>query len=118
MQITQLSITNFRCFGHKSESISFQHDLTCLIGNNASGKTAVFQALNRLFGVGAKNRRVVKEDFHLGIGSDSLPDGAELSLDVVLDFPELAEDVDNARNSVPVFFKEALNNPQPPRISW
>lgn len=120
MKITSLTLANFRCFGPQPESITFQNDLTCLIGNNASGKTAVFQALNRLFGVGARNRRVVKEDFYIGKDSQSLADGAELYLDVIMDFPELAADVAEASNSVPEFFKhmqvEGVDNPPKVRM--
>lgn len=108
MHISSLTLTNFRCFGSAATQVTLQPDLTCLIGNNASGKTAVFQALNRLFGVGSNNRRVIKEDFHLSLNTAALTSGTELVIDAVLKFPELAENAEAASNTVPAFFNHFI----------
>src|SRR5690554_3491295 len=108
MHIFSLTLTNFRCFGSAATQVTLQPDFTCLIGNNASGKTAVFQALNRLFGVGSNNRRVIKEDFHLSLNTAALTSGTELVIDAVLKFPELAENTEAASNTVPDFFNHFI----------
>lgn len=109
MNISSLTLINFRCFGATSTNINLEQGLTCLIGNNASGKTAVFQALNRLFGIGTANRRIVKEDFHICTDEQALLSGSTLVLDAVFSFPEL-ESVDNdlEAKSVPEFFNQML----------
>lgn len=104
MHLSSLTLTNFRCFGSTPICVELEPDLSCFIGANASGKTAVFQALNRLFGVGKANRSIVKEDFHLNTSESSLANNAELVLDVVLSFPELADATEEAEKTVPAFF--------------
>lgn len=108
MKIESLAIRNFRCFGPEGVSIAFQSDLTTLVGNNGSGKTAIFQALSRLFGITASQRRVIKGDFHIGMDDVDLASGSELSIECVLCFPELATDEDDP--SVPdVFYHMAAS---------
>jgi putative ATP-dependent endonuclease of OLD family len=83
-------------------TISMQTDLTPFVGNNGSGKTAVFQALSRIFGITTSQRQVVKSDFHLSVADEGLPSGTVLSIDCVLGFPELVADEDDP--SVPDVF--------------
>lgn len=93
MQITKMVLQNFRCFGPKQSVIALD-DLTAFIGANGCGKTAVLQALNRLFGIIAADRRLEPDDFHLKPGTtrEELKHDDELSLaiEVYLAFPELA----------------------------
>ncbi|WP_312841739.1 AAA family ATPase [Sinorhizobium psoraleae] len=49
MYIEKLSLTNFRCFGPGATTIDLMPGLTTFIGVNGAGKTAVLQALQRLF---------------------------------------------------------------------
>lgn len=108
MKIETLTIKNFRCFGFDGVTIPFQSDLTTFVGNNGSGKTAVFQALSRLFGITTSQRRVIKSDFHVGVADENLASGSVLSIDCVLGFPELAADEDDP--SVPdVFYHMAAS---------
>ncbi|WP_222415585.1 ATP-dependent nuclease [Rhizobium leguminosarum] len=102
MKIEKLVMTNFRCFGPEGASVVLEAGVTALIGANGSGKTAVFQALSRLFGIGNRQRLVTRRDFHLPWDQAELMSGASLSVDVLLGFPELAglEDAD----AVPEFF--------------
>jgi recombinational DNA repair ATPase RecF len=67
MRITELRVQGFRCFGSDEVRLSFR-DLTCLIGPNASGKTSVLMALQRLFGSSRGERQVVPGDFFLAEG--------------------------------------------------
>ena len=50
MRIASVTISNFRCFGPEPSTVYLDR-LTCLIGANGAGKSAVLQALVKLFGV-------------------------------------------------------------------
>jgi hypothetical protein len=67
-------------------------DLTAFVGTNGCGKSAVLQALMKLFGVGPGERDLERGDFHVPVGK-TLEDIGETSLyiEVRLDFPELEE---------------------------
>src|SRR5258708_39180029 len=67
MFIERLILTNFRCFGPEARSIDLAHGLTAFVGVNGAGKTAVMQALQRLFGVTGEQRRLRRPDFHIPI---------------------------------------------------
>ena len=91
MRISSLQLCNFRCFGPKPVTIMFE-DLTAFIGTNGCGKSAVLQALTKLFGVGPGDRDLEQGDFHVPVGK-TLEEIGETSLfiEVRLDFPELEE---------------------------
>lgn len=95
MRITKIVLQNFRCFGDTRTVIPLR-DLTAFIGANGCGKTAVLQALNRLFGILQSDRTLQPEDFHLPKGKkrEELKHDEELSLviEAYLDFPELADE--------------------------
>lgn len=108
MKVEKLTINNFRCFGPEGVSIAFQSDLTVLVGNNGSGKTAIFQAFLRLFGITSSQRRVIKSDFHIAADDLELESGTLLTVDCVFGFPELTADEDDP--SVPdVFYHMAAS---------
>jgi predicted ATP-binding protein involved in virulence len=108
MKVESLTINNFRCFGPGGVIITFQSDLTTFVGNNGSGKTAIFLAFSRLFGITNSQRRVVKSDFHIGADDVELASESLLSIDCIFSFPELAEDEDDP--SVPdVFYHMAAS---------
>ena len=48
MRIDRLEIRNFRCFGERT--FSFDPQFTLLVGANASGKTAILEALTVALG--------------------------------------------------------------------
>ena len=111
MRIERVTLTNFRCFGPNPVSIDLSPDITAFIGANGSGKTAVLQALSRLFGVPNEQRRVRRQDFHVPQDEDSAPTERTFSVEVVLDFPELRnsnrEDEDDGdATAVPEFFHQ------------
>lgn len=109
MKIETLRIKNFRCFGPQGVDVSLQDDVTAFVGNNGSGKTAVFLALSRLFGVTPAQRRITKADFHLGAEETDLASGSTLSIECVFHFPELDADEDDP--SVPdVFYHMAATD--------
>lgn len=89
MRLSALTIKNFRCIGSEPVTVSLK-DLTALVGNNGSGKSAILAALVRLFGVTQSERTLVKSDFHVPKGTlvDQMP-SASLQIEARLDFPEL-----------------------------
>lgn len=60
------------------------HGLTALIGVNGAGKTAVLQALQRLFGVTGDQRRLRRQDFHIPAAEAAPPLSRTLALEVIL----------------------------------
>ena len=116
MYIESLVLQNFRCFGDQRTVISLEAGLTPFIGPNGAGKTAACQALQRLFGITADERRVRIDDFHvptgeMAPGEETVPGGAieapqprTLSIEAVLAFPELRDDGDQGKDAVPEFF--------------
>lgn len=116
MKIEEIHIRNFRCFGPQGTRITLENCVTAFVGGNGSGKTAVFQALSRLFGVTAADRRVRKRDFHVHADQQVLQSGTTLSIEVILSFPELRElDKDEAVDAVPEFFQQmAVSEPRAP----
>lgn len=82
--------------------------LTVLIGGNGAGKTAVFGALSRLFGINSRQRNITKRDFHLAAANAELPaDGTSLSLEAIFGFPELVRNPNAGfPEAVPEFFRQ------------
>lgn len=105
MKIEKVTMKNFRCFGSRGTNIELESCVTTFVGANGSGKTAVFQALSRLFGVTAAQRTIRSQDFHLPVDQQELQSGATLFIEVILSFPELdATDRGAASEAVPEFF--------------
>jgi putative ATP-dependent endonuclease of OLD family len=63
MKLQSISLFNFQCFGPEPTVLSLE-DLTFLIGPNGSGKTAITQALCRMFALDPALKRIQKSDFH------------------------------------------------------
>jgi putative ATP-dependent endonuclease of OLD family len=112
MFIERVTLNNFRCFGPQPTQIDLDPQLTALIGGNGSGKTAVCQALLRMFGVTQDQRLVRIDDFHVPAEEEEPPSTRSLTVDVILAFPELdnADEKDPeslaASDSVPEFFHQ------------
>ncbi len=92
MQLDTLIIKNFQCFGSEGIALDMTDPVTTMIGANGSGKTAVFQALNRLFGLGSSARKIEKSDFHLPVNAEDIENEDELHLEAIFSFPELDDD--------------------------
>ena len=101
MKLKAIRLSNFQSFGEKPTKISLR-DITYLIGPNGSGKTAVLQALYRMFGFDPSLRRVVRSDFHVPRDEKVVPEERRFWIEIDFVFPELMEDEDNP--AVPVFF--------------
>ena len=100
MRIRQLRLGNFQSFGSEPTTIDIA-ELTCVLGPNGSGKTAVLEALSRLFSPLSAQRKVRVEDFHVPVGrsaSDVHAEQPTLWLEVDIEFPEAG-----TRDSMPRF---------------
>ncbi|WP_407523737.1 ATP-dependent nuclease [Methylobacterium oryzisoli] len=104
MYLERLLLTNFRCFGPQTTAIDITPGLTALVGVNGSGKTAVMQALLRLFGVTPDHRRVRRQDFHVPSNEAAPPAEREFIVEAILSFPELDGVAGHA--AVPEFFHQ------------
>lgn len=103
MHIEKICLSNFRCFPEEETSISLEKDLTFLVGNNGSGKTALIISLKRLFGATREDRNIIRADFYLGSQETSLDlIGRKLYIDITFVFPEL-EDINKSRETCPAF---------------
>jgi len=93
MKLTCVRLCGFRSFGSTPIVINL-NDLTFLLGPNGTGKTAVLQALARMFSLDPNQRRIKPADFH--VPADEAPGAApetrELWLEAVFEFPELEGD--------------------------
>ncbi len=64
MKLTRLRISNFQSFGQQPTVIGCKAT-TFLLGPSGAGKTAVLQALARMFGFDPSVRRVRRTDLHI-----------------------------------------------------
>ncbi|MRV70613.1 AAA family ATPase [Duganella sp. FT92W] len=114
MHIESIALTKFRCFGPDTETVLLQSDLTTIVGPNGSGKTALLQALMRLFGVTRAQRTIATSDFHISsdpsVDQDAV-ETRELSLDVVIRLPELVDGTAMASTIAPVFRRIYISAP-------
>ena len=91
MRIASATITGFRSFGPEPARIDFSDEITAVIGSNASGKTALLQALVKVFGVTRAERAIEPSDFHIAKDEDPRDrKERELSIDVLVGLPEFA----------------------------
>jgi putative ATP-dependent endonuclease of the OLD family len=102
VRIQSITIARFRCFGPDPQLIKLAGNLTTIIGPNASGKTAVLQALCKLFGVTRAQRTVRRSDFHLppGVPPDDRTKRT-LFVEVIIELPELAKGSATAHTVAP-----------------
>lgn len=91
MKLQTIRISNFQSFGEVPIELELD-DITYLIGPNGSGKTAVLQALCRLFAFDPSLRRIQRSDFHIPFNEAELPEERQLWIEADFLFPELNED--------------------------
>ncbi|MEH7349143.1 ATP-dependent nuclease [Gottfriedia acidiceleris] len=105
MIIQSLKIKNFRSFGDTETTIDLSN-ISTFVGGNSSGKTAVLQAIQKLFGLTASERSLVKGDFHVSALSQAdSSNKRDLYIEVRIDFPELMNtDEKEGKVSIPPFF--------------
>lgn len=104
MKLSTLRISNFQCFGPDASEITFEESATIVIGPNGSGKTAILQALSRMFDSNPSHRRVLAGDFHVPLGEGQpTPDERRLLIEADFLLPEAANE-DNRINTIPPCF--------------
>lgn len=105
VQIESVTLENFRCFGGR-ETFTLDSRLTALIGSNGTGKTAAFQALQRVFGISVQERTIRFDDFHVPYteNDDTRPNTRSLQIEIIIGFPELNVEGADVK-AVPDFFK-------------
>jgi len=94
MKLQNIRLSNFQSFGPEPTKFSLE-DISYLIGPNGSGKTAVLQALCRLFGFDPALRRIRKSDFHVPFDEKAIPEERKLWIEVDFVFPELEDGAEN-----------------------
>lgn len=102
MKLSKLRLTNFQCFGPDTQEITFENSTTMVIGPNGSGKTAILQALSRMFDSNPSRRRVRTDDFHVGIEEEEAPEERSFTIEADFLLPEAADDND-AKTIPPCF---------------
>ncbi|KPA12543.1 chromosome segregation protein SMC [Candidatus Magnetomorum sp. HK-1] len=95
MKLSNIRVSNFISFGEEPTNFSFEY-ITFLIGSNGTGKTAVLQALCRLFSFNPSLRRIKKSDFHVPQDETEPPEERELWIEADFIFNELADGEDSA----------------------
>jgi putative ATP-dependent endonuclease of the OLD family len=105
MFIERLTLANFRCFGPEATTIELTSGLTTFVGVNGAGKTAVMQALQRLFGITGDHRRLRRHDFHVPATELLAPLQRTFVLEAILAFPELDPGGLHA-GAIPEFFQQ------------
>lgn len=109
MKIESITIHNFQSFGPDPVAINLQTGITGFIGNNGTGKTALFLAISRLFGVTSGQRTIRREDFHIAVDQSELETDTSLFIDVIFSFPELMSlDEEEVADAVPEFFHQMI----------
>jgi putative ATP-dependent endonuclease of OLD family len=104
MRIHTVTLSGFRSFGPAPVVVDLSNDLTTIVGPNASGKTALLQALLKLFGVTRAQRTVQRSDFHLP--PDTEPNDRttrDLYIDVLIALPELEDGTATPETIAPSF---------------
>ena len=112
MRIESIAISGFRCFGPEPLRVDLAGDLTAVVGSNASGKTALLQALVKCFGVTRAERAIEPGDFH--IASDEDPTerrDRDLSIDVIVALPEFTTGTPPAATVAQVFRHMRIERP-------
>jgi energy-coupling factor transporter ATP-binding protein EcfA2 len=103
MKLATLRITNFQCFGPTPQTVTFDPSTTMVIGPNGSGKTAILQALSRMFDGNPSRRRLRREDFHVPLNEKIVPKERKLTIETDFLLPEAAASSPES-NAIPPCF--------------
>nr|WP_187699664.1 AAA family ATPase [Pseudomonas fragi] len=104
VRIESITVSGFRCFGPNEIVISISDEVTTIVGPNAAGKTALLQAMSKLFGVTRTQRTILLSDFHLGPKEDpESRDSKELYIEALIAFPELLDGSATVETIAPSF---------------
>ena len=107
MFIERLILSSFRCFGPEPSTIGLSPSLTAFVGVNGAGKTAVMQALQRLFGITGDQRRLRRQDFHIPAAEVGPVRQRSFSIEAIIAFPEL-DGTGGDDGVIPEFFHQMV----------
>lgn len=117
MKLQSIRLSNFQGFGAEPTELTLEN-ITYLIGPNGSGKTAVLQALCRLFAFDPSLRRIQRSDFHVPHDEQTPPEERQLWIEVDFVFPELEKEGANS-TVAPHFSHMRLDDPDGiPRVRY
>ena len=114
VRLKKVTIAGFRCFGPEPVQFRLAGRLTAVVGANASGKDgAASCSFQVVWGVASPTHPVSRSDFHLPRGAD--PDersARELTIDVLIEFPELLEETATPETIAPAFRHMLIDRPE------
>lgn len=117
MKLHSIRLSNFQSFSAEPTTI-YLDDITYLIGPNGSGKTAVLQALCRLFAFDPALRRIQRSDFHVPHNEQVPPEERKLWIEADFVFPELEKE-ESSSAVAPHFSHMRLDDPNGiPRVRY
>ena len=117
LRLESVTLSGFRCFGTVPITAQLSAEITAVVGPNAAGKTALLQALAKLFGISRAQRTIERSDFHLAADADPDDrDPKELVIDVLVAFPELADGTATAETVAPSFRHMLISRKDKPPI--
>ncbi|MBF2014279.1 MAG: AAA family ATPase [Rivularia sp. T60_A2020_040] len=105
MKIESITLKGFRCFGNTPTTVNLSEEITALIGANGSGKTALLEAMSRVFGITNKQRTIISTDFYAFAdpsNNNSSKREFELYIDIRLIFTELEENPNSTSSNLAV----------------
>ena len=102
MILKTIRLSNFQCFGSEPTEIHFDK-LTYLIGPDGSGKTAVLQALCKMFSIDPSIRRLKPSDFHVPHDESEVPNERKLWVEAEFELPEASNTSDDSTTIPPMF---------------
>lgn len=102
MILKTIRLSNFQCFGSEPTEIHFDK-LTYLIGPNGSGKTAVLQALCKMFSIDPSIRRLKPSDFHVPHDESEAPNERKLWVEAEFELSEALDASDDSTTIPPMF---------------
>ena len=104
LRLESVTLSGFRCFGSDPITVPLSAEITAVIGPNAAGKTALLQALAKLFGISRAQRTIDRSDFHLAADADpDNRDPKELVINVLVALPELVDGTATPETVAPSF---------------
>ncbi|MNO19156.1 hypothetical protein D3C76_88840 [compost metagenome] len=107
MQISQITLKNFRSFGPEETKVDISN-ITTFVGSNSVGKTALIQSLQKMFGLSQNERSLSKGDFHTPLFSNNQLESMELFIEVKFVFPELENGENDIVHALPPFFHQLI----------
>lgn len=102
MKLQTIRLSGYQCFGDATTEIDLEK-LTFILGPNGCGKTALLQALCRLFAFDSTLKRIQKSDFHIPHNEEEAQTERSLWIEADFIFPELLEGIGNY-SSIPPYF--------------